>query len=48
VISDSSFLRPFALEDHDYFTRCQKKLGAMDPNVKLLFHEFVKQVCEEI
>jgi hypothetical protein len=48
VVSDSSFLQPFTLKDHDYFTRRQKKLGAMDPNGKLLFEEFVKQVDEEI
>jgi hypothetical protein len=36
------------LEKHDYFTRRQKKLSAMDPNVKMMFEKFMKQVCEEI
>jgi hypothetical protein len=28
-----------ALEDHDYFTRRQKHLGAMDPSIKMLVNE---------
>jgi hypothetical protein len=39
---------PAAAEEHNHFIHRQKKLGAMDPNAKLVFEEFVKQFREEI
>jgi hypothetical protein len=36
------------LEAHNHFTRHERKLGAMDPNIKLLIEELVKQMHEEI
>jgi hypothetical protein len=32
------------LEAHDHFTCHKKKLGAMDPNIKLLVEELVAQM----
>jgi hypothetical protein len=37
-----------ALEDHDYYTRRQKKFVAMEPNLKLLLKDLMKQVYDEI
>jgi hypothetical protein len=36
------------LEEHDHFTRRQKKLDAMELNNKLLIEELMKQICDEI
>jgi hypothetical protein len=36
------------LDAHEHYTRLQKKFGAMEPNVKLLMEEMLKQVREEI
>jgi hypothetical protein len=36
------------LEDHDYYTRRQKRFGAMEPNLKLLLEDLMKQVRSEI
>jgi hypothetical protein len=36
------------LEDHDHYTGRQKRFDSMDPNLKLLFEDLLKQVREEI
>jgi hypothetical protein len=41
-------IRATDLEDHDHYTRRQKRLGAMDPNMKLLIENLLKQVRDEI
>jgi hypothetical protein len=30
------------LEEHDHFTRGQKKFGAMEPNMKLMLEDLMK------
>jgi hypothetical protein len=32
----------------EYYTRPQKQSGAMEPNMKLLIEELMKEVCGEI
>jgi hypothetical protein len=36
------------LENHDYHTRCQKRFGVMEPNLKMLLEDLMKQVRDEI
>lgn len=33
---------------HQYYTRRQKSLGAMDPNFKAIFEDEMKMMCGEI
>jgi hypothetical protein len=39
---------PATTLEHDYYTRRQKFFGAMEPNMKMLIEEIMKQVCDEI
>jgi hypothetical protein len=48
VLSDSWSCDTFNLEDHAHYTHRQKLLGAMDPNIKLLAEDLMKQVRLEI
>jgi hypothetical protein len=36
------------LEEHNHFTHCQKKFSAMEPNMKLMLEEFMKQMREDL
>jgi hypothetical protein len=39
---------PTTLEEHDHFTRRQKKFGVMEPNMKLMLEDFMKQMREDL
>jgi hypothetical protein len=45
IIFDNSAI---GLEDRDYYTRRQKRFGAMEPNLKVLLEDLMKQVRDEI
>jgi hypothetical protein len=37
-----------ALDDHEHYTRRQKKFGAMEPNLKILLEDLMQQVRDDI
>jgi hypothetical protein len=48
VVSHSRSCDTFDLEDHEHYTCRQKLLGAMDPNLRLLVEDLMKQVRVKI